>query len=594
MTSLIKVSDYLVQRLAEFGVRHTFMITGGGAMHLNDSFGRCKKIKLIFNHHEQACAMAAEGYARAKGQLGVVCVTTGPGGLNCLSGLMGAWTDSVPLLFISGQVKAQTMLSTCPQVKLRQLGDQEVDIISVVRSLTKFAQTIYHPHEIDVILAQAVTTALTGRPGPVWIDLPMNVQGAMLRRQDILPGTWPTKRRPVFGDLHVLAKAVKYLSQAQRPLLVIGHGVRLAQQMNELRILMKQVPIPVATSFNGMDLVAYHHPLMVGRIGTIGQRAANKALQAADVILFLGTRNNVRQISYNWENFAPQAYKIVVDIDPAELAKPTLRPDLKLNLDLKQVLPYLRKALAKLKLSLPHLHAWKTWLKQCQGWKKRYTPLSEFPSCPQAKVHPYFFIDQLSSYLKKSAVIVTANGTASVACFQALANKLGQRIIFNSGCASMGYGLPAAIGAAIGLKRAVICLEGDGSIMMNLQELQTVKTYHLPLKIFIFNNHSYHSIYQTQHNFFGNHLTGCHPASGVECPDFVKVGQAFGIKAIKISHQREMKAKLDWVLNCAGPIICELDCTMDYIFAPKLGSQRLADGKIISGRLEAMMPPRND
>ncbi|MBP5295759.1 MAG: thiamine pyrophosphate-binding protein, partial [Bacteriovoracaceae bacterium] len=339
MASLVKVSDYLVQRLVDWGVRHTFMITGGGAMHLNDSFGRQKKIKLIFNHHEQASAMAAEGYARLKQQLGVVCVTTGPGGLNCLSGLMGAWTDSVPLLFISGQVKTSTMIRACPQLKLRQLGDQEVDIISIVRPLTKFARIIDRPEEIDVVLAQAVTAAISDRPGPVWLDIPLNIQGAMLNPTAIIQGSWPQKLCPAQQHSALplqtegLAAVVERLLHAQRPLIVVGHGVRLAHQEEVLTKLIKQVAIPVVTSFNGMDLVPYTHPLTVGRIGTIGQRAANKALQAADVILFLGTRNNIRQVSYDWENFAPQAYKIVLDIDAAELAKPTLRPNLKLNFD---------------------------------------------------------------------------------------------------------------------------------------------------------------------------------------------------------------------------------------------------------------------
>ena len=605
MPRSIKVTDFIVQYLEKQGIRHTFMITGGGAMHLNDSFGRSKKIKLIFNHHEQACAMAAEGFARASGKLAVVCVTTGPGGLNCLSGVMGAWTDSVPILFLSGQVKTSTMLRACPSLPLRQLGDQEVDIISVVRPLTKFAQTIEHPQDVKQVLEQAIYIALDGRPGPVWIDVPMDIQGAMLDLNESgLAKTslnlMPTSTLDLLSPrAKALRKAADMLCQAKRPLLVIGHGVRLAGQIKQLQKLIATLKIPVVTTFNGTDLVTWNHPYLVGRIGTIGQRAANLALQNADVILFFGSRNNIRQISYNWEKFAPHAYKISIDIDQAELDKPTLKLDLKLNFDLREALSFFHQYFknrvfpnnsSSSSSRSPSFQMSSLWPQQCQLWKKALPPMREFNPRPLDKVHPYLFIQELSKQLKKDAVIVSANGTASVACFQAIENKDGQRIIFNSGCASMGYGLPAALGASVALEREVICLEGDGSLMMNLQELQTVKTYKLPLKIFIFNNHSYHSIWQTQKNFFNGHLTGCTPKNGVEFPDFCKIGKAFGIRTMRIKQNRDLARQIKQALKSKGLLICEVDCTTNYVFAPKLGSRRLPDGKMISASLEDMSP----
>lgn len=579
---MIKVSDYLVKKLEAYGVRQVFMVTGGGAMHLDDSFGKSTKIKRIFNHNEQAVSMSAEGYARTNQQLAVACVTTGPGGLNCLNGVFGSWTDSAPVLFVSGQVKFSTTMASCPQVPLRQLGDQEVDIVSVVKPLTKYARMVVDPYEIDAVLDEAIYQAVSGRPGPVWIDIPLNVQAAPVDPKKMKKFRRPAAKKTSLDK--TAARIMRMLSKAKRPLVVAGNGIHCACAQKELGRLLSKTQLPVVTTFNGFDLVSSSDPLFAGRIGTVGQRAGNFALQNADVILFLGTRNNIRQASYNWENFAKNAKKIIVDIDPAELKKPTVHPEVAVCADVKDfLLALLRQKGA--------FQAPAQWLSFCQQMKAKYPPLREFSIRPQDKVHPYLFMQELGKQLPQGAQVVASNGTACVAFFQALESKAGQRLLLNSGDASMGYGLPAAIGMCVanGAKDTV-CLEGDGSIMMNLQELQTVKTNRLPIKIFVIKNGEYISIIQTQRNFFNGRLTGCNVQSGVEVPDFVKVAQAFGLPAVRISKNKDLQAGIRRVLAMQGPVVCELDCTHDYTFAPKLSARKLPDGTMVSPSLEDMFP----
>ena len=579
---MIKTSDYLVQKLETLGVDTVFMVSGGGAMHLDDSFGRSQKIRLICNHNEQASSVCAEGYARANQKLAVACVTTGPGGLNCLNGVFGAWTDSAPVLFISGQVKYTTTTASCPQVSLRQLGDQEVDIISVVRPLTKYARTVTDPYDIDAALEEAVYFAVSGRPGPVWLDIPLNVQAALIN-----PSQLKKFAVSAAGNKDIsaaLAQAAHLLQNAKRPLLVAGNGIHCAKAQKALRAFLDKTHIPVTTTFNGFDLVASEDPLFAGRIGTVGQRAGNFVLQNADVILFAGTRNNIRQVSYNWENFAKNAKKIVVDIDPAELQKPTVHPDVALCADVGQVLSSLTEQLTGPLAVEP-------WREYCRQMKAKYPPLREFSIQGQDKVHPYLFMQRLSRILPENARVVASNGTACVAFFQAFESKEGQRLLLNSGDASMGYGLPAAIGVCAAEKNApVVCLEGDGSLMMNLQELQTLKTNQLPVKLFVIKNGEYISIIQTQRNFFEGRLTACNKDSGVEVPDFVKVAQAFGLPAVRIVKNDELADKIKEVLNTPGPVVCELECTENYTFAPKLSARKLEDASMVSPSLEDMFP----
>ncbi len=581
--SKIKLSDYIAKRLKEtYGVERVFLVTGGGAMHLNDSFG--KYIPYTCNHNEQACAFAAEGYARINQKMAVVNITTGPGGLNCLNGLFGQWTDSVPVLYISGQVKTRTMAESFPDLSLRQLGDQEVDIISIVKPLTKYAVTVTDPNEIKYHLDRAVYEANNGRKGPVWLNIPIDIQAAMIEEENTglprsLSSLAMTRHCEECND-EAIHKISNKLQTAKRPLIVAGHGIRLAGMVEEFKKLVNKLKIPVVTTFNGMDLLDKDFPYYVGRIGTIGQRAGNFALQNADLVLFLGTRNNIRQVSYNWENFAKNAYKIAIDIDKAELDKPLVIPDMKIHADLADFIPALNVDLEK-----DYSH----WLAFCKNLKEKYSFKNHPEHEQKAEINPYYFIKTLLDEIKQDDVLVCANGTATVATFQ-VGELNGERVIMNSGDASMGFALPAAIGAYYQTKGQTVCLEGDGSIMMNIQELQTIIHNNLPIKIFVINNSGYSSIRQSQRNFFNGHMTGSGIESGVSVPDFVKVASAFGLKTKKITFPQNMQEEILEVLNTEGPVLSEVITEKDYIFAPKLSARTLPDGTMISPSLEDMYP----
>lgn len=583
---MIKLSDYIAKRLKEVHkVEHFFMVSGGGAMHLNDSLG--KVISYTANHHEQACAMAAEGYARVNQKLAVVNVTTGPGGLNCLNGVFGQWTDSVPVLYISGQVKFSTNKASCPDIPLRQLGDQEVDITSVVKSLTKYAHMVTEPKEIKYHLDKAIYEATTGRFGPVWLDIPINVQASMIEESE-LKEFKPLEKAYQPINLSTYQLLIDKLQKALRPLIIAGHGIRLSKQEENFYKLLEKLNIPVVTTFNGFDILEDTHPNYIGRIGSVGQRAGNFALQNADLILCLGTRNNIRQASYNWENFAKDAYKIVVDIDQAELDKPTIKPDLKICADLADFLPELLNNLS----TYQPINLSTNWLSFCQNLKEKYS----FKNATEYKekgteIDAYHFTNELSKWMGKTDALTMTNGSACVCVFQTAEIKRGQRFILNAGDASMGYGLPAAIGACLVRGRKnTICVEGDGSIMMNLQELQTIKHHNLPIKIFILNNNGYISIKQTQNHFFNGHMVGSGEESGVSVPDFIEVGKAFGLKTVLINDNSKMTEQIKEVLTINEPVLCDVKIKTDYEFTPKLSVKKMEDGTMISPSLEDMYP----
>lgn len=579
----IKLSDYIAKRLKEvYGVTNLFMVSGGGAMHLNDSFG--KYIPYICNHNEQACAIAAEGYARVNQELAVVNVTTGPGGLNCLNGVFGEWTDSVPVLYISGQVKFSTTIASCPDIPLRQLGDQEVDIISVVSPLAKYAKMVTNPNEIKYHLDRAIYEATTGRKGPVWLDVPINVQASIIEEDDLKEFVPPKKST---YDLKISA-VIEKLKKSKRPLLIAGHGIRLAGMINVFKNIIDNYDIPFVTTFNGFDMIPSNHKNFVGRIGTIGQRCGNFALQNADLVICLGTRNNIRQASYNFENFAKNAYKILVDIDEAELDKPTVRPDLKINADLAEFLPEFDKTLNP--DILKNMSSdWLEFSKKLQA-KYSFENTKEYRQLGD-RINVYNFVRRVTELMKEKDVCVMANATATICTFQTAEIKENQRFFSNSGDASMGYDLPAAIGACVANNRKnTVCFAGDGSIMMNLQELQTIKHHNLPIKIFLLNNDGYISIKQTQNNFFEGRNTGAGTNSGVTTPDFVKVGNAFGIESFRITNPQDVDISIEKMLNSENPMICEVMVNPDYIFTPKLSSRKLEDGTMISPSLEDMYP----
>lgn len=581
---MVRVADYIMQRLSDFGVKDIFMITGGGAMHLNDAAGR--QLHFICNHHEQASAIAAEGYARVSGKPAVVLVTTGPGGLNTLTGVMGQWTDSVPVLYISGQVKFETSIRSCRELGLRQLGDQEVDIVDVVRPLTKFTTCVTDPSEVRRALEQAWHTSCSGRPGPVWLDIPMNVQGAIVD-ETLLVGYNVEETLGFDPGLATtqVHEICTLLENAERPVIVAGHGLRISGAQDIFLDVAGHLQIPIVSTFNGFDLVPSDHPLFVGRIGTIGDRAGNFALQNSDLILFLGTRNNIRQVSYGWGSLGRAAMKIVVDIDAAELAKPTLVANLKVHADVKFLLQRLL-----LELEREPQGERGDWLAWCCERRKRYPVVLDKESYPSKPVDPYLFARTLSEELPDDGIVVTSNATANIVYFQGALVKKGQRVIWNSGCASMGYDLPAAIGASIanGGKR-VVCLAGDGSIMMNLQELATIVHLRLPILIFVFNNQGYVSIRQTQSNFFGS-LHGCDEESGVGFPDIVALASAFGLATMRIVGNEGLRERISELLDTPGPMLCELVLNPNHTIEPKLSSERKPDGRMVSKPLEDMSP----
>ena len=585
---MIKLSDYIAKRLKEvYNVKNVFMVSGGGAMHLNDSFGRY--IPYTCNHHEQACAIAAEGYARVNQELAVVNVTTGPGGLNCLNGVFGQWTDSVPVLYISGQVKFSTTLASCPDIPLRQLGDQEVNIIECVKPVTKYAVMVTDPYDIEYVLDKAVYLATHGRKGPVWIDVPMNVQAAMIDETKL-------KKYDTGEDELVLpsiddefSKLSALLNSAKRPLIIAGHGIRLSGAIDDFIKLVQKLNVPVVTTMNGFDVISEDNPCFCARIGTVANRAGNFILQNADLVISIGSRNNIRQVSYNWENFAKKAKLVCVDIDKAELDKPTVTPFLKIHADAKDFINKIYNAVEKRECT-----QWNEW---CKKIKKKYPPVEEAQRVAPNPIEPYHFIDELIQCFKEDEVVVCANGSAFLIPFQVGKVKKNQRYIWNSGDASMGYDLPAAIGACIANnKQRVVCIAGDGSIMMNLQELQTIVHYNLPVKIIVLNNNGYISIQQTQNNFFNGRMTACTTDSGVSIPDFIKVAKAFNLPTLTIDNPSEILEKVNAVLNMQGPVLCEVMLSPGYIFAPKLSARKLDDGTMVSPSLEDLYPflPREE
>jgi acetolactate synthase-1/2/3 large subunit len=568
-------------------MRHVFLVTGGGAMFLNDAFCHQPGITPVFFHHEQAAAMAAEAYARIAGHPPVLNLTTGPGGINALNGVFGAWTDSVPMIVVSGQVKRATCLATTPVPGLRQLGDQEAGIIPMIRGITNYAAVVDRPEDIAWHLDQALHHATSGRPGPVWLDIPIDVQAANIDPAGLRRWT-PPAAAAAAPALDVQA-VIERLRRAQRPVILAGSGVRAAGAVAEFERVVRRLGLPVTTAW-AHDLIAGDDPLFCGRPGTIGTRAGNFTVQNADLLLILGSRLNIRQVSYNWQAFAPRAFKIQVDADPAELNKPTVRPDLAITADLKNFLAELERQLGDWHPQAAHAD----WLRWCRERVARYPVVQPRQREFNGKINPYHFIEALFERLDGTDIIACGNATATIVPFQAGAIRRGMRLFSNSGSASMGYDLPAAIGAYYGAlaergaQHRVICLAGDGSIMMNLQELQTVVHQRLPLKIFVLNNRGYLSIRTTQNNFFGR-LAGEGPDSGVGFPDFVAVARAFGIRAQRLDGP-DFAAQLPAILAEPGPCLCDVVLDETQGFEPRMSSRRLDDGTIVSPPLEDMYP----
>lgn len=582
------VATFLAARLASSGARDVFLVTGGGAMFLNDALCHEPGLSPMYFHHEQAAAMAAEAYTRISGRPAILNVTTGPGGINALNGVYGAWTDSIPMIVVSGQVKRATCLATTPVPGLRQLGDQEGEIVPMVRGITKYAAVVERPEDMAWHLDQALYLATSGRPGPVWLDIPIDVQSAIIDPAALRRHPLDAAAAPAVAEQD-LDTIIERLRKARRPVILAGSGVRVAHATAEFEALIRCLGIPVTTAWTH-DLIASDDPLFCGRPGTIGTRAGNFTVQNADLVLILGSRLNIRQVSYNWQAFASRAFKIHVDIDAAEFAKPTVRADLTVTADLKPFLAALGRRLEHW-TPLPAHAEWLTWCKQRVA---RYPAVLPRHREFNGKINAYHFIEQLFARLDGDDIVACGNATATIAPFQAGAIKRGMRMFSNSGSASMGYDLPAAIGACLGAvaergqARRVICLAGDGSIMMNLQELQTIAQHRLPIKIFVLNNRGYMSIRTTQKNFFGR-LAGEGPDSGVAFPDFVAVAAAFGIPARRLASA-DFSDRLPELLAGDGPCLCDVILDETQGTEPRLSSRKLDDGSIVSPPLEDMFP----
>ena len=581
----MKLSDYVFSQLRAWGARHVFLITGGGAMHLNDSVGT-SGLAYICTHHEQAAAMAAEGYARISRVPAILNVTTGPGGINALNGVFGAWTDSIPMMVLSGQVKRETSMATYGLTDLRQLGDQEVDIIRMVKGITKYSVFVSEPESIAYHLERAWYLAQNGRPGPCWLDIPVDVQSADIDPEK-LKHYDSAEDRLVFDSETVqqqVSDVLKRIAGAKRPVVFAGSGVRIGKALDEFERVIRALRIPVVTAWTH-DLIASDDELFCGRPGTIGERAGNFTVQNADLVLVLGSRLNIRQVSYNWNSFARNAVKIQVDVDAAELRKPLFQPDIAIHCDVKVFLDEMAKQLQDRTPTNSH----KEWLCRARQWKTKYPVVQPRQRVAGPPLNSYDFVDKLFAMLTANDAVVCGNATACIVPYQAGKLKKGQRLISNSGSASMGYDLPASIGVAIARNARTICIAGDGSLQMNIQELQTVVGYNLPVKIFVLNNGGYLSIRQTQTGFFKGRKIGESPESGVTLPAMKRIGEAYGIPSFTIEKADDL-AIVQRELDRDGPTLFDVHLDPAQEFEPRLRSRILPDGKILTPNLEDMYP----
>lgn len=582
----IKVAKYISQFLVNNGVKDCFMVTGGGAMHLDDAIGHQEGIHCTFNHHEQACAIAAEAYTRITGKLAVVCVTSGPGGTNAITGVMGGWLDSIPMFIISGQVKRETTIWAVSDLSLRQLGDQEFNVIDSVKNMTKYAVMVTNPQEISYHLEKALFMTTNGRGGPVWLDIPLDVQGALVETDRLIH--FNADQEVVWRTPDVKQSLIDILLQkikeAKAPLVLAGTGINLGRAEQKLLKFLTKYQIPVVTAWNANDTVAFDNPYYVGMPGTVGMRSGNFAIQNCDFLLSLGCRMNIRMIGYTHFDFAKNAFKAVVDIDPRELMKPTVQADLPIHADVSQFLDVM------LQQEFLPVDSHNKWVKWCRDLLFKYPTVRE-EYHGNGLINPYVFVDKLFDHLESSDRIICGNGAACVITFQAAKVKQGQRMFTNSGCAAMGYGFPAAVGVAVSdNSRRTVCIDGDGSVMMNIQELATVAHNKLDMKLFILNNNGYLSIRQTQRNLFQPPFIGIDSESGVGFPDFEKLADAFGLKYFRIDNEGTVDGILEQVLNCNGPCVCEAVVDPDQNFEPKSSSRVLPDGQIISPSLDDMAP----
>ena len=571
----MKVSDLVIKFLEDKNISHVFTVSGGGSMHLVDSLGKAKKLKYVCVHHEQVAAMAVEGFYRLKEEVSAAIVTTGPGGTNTLTGVLGCWLDSIPSIFISGQVN---LSQTSKDTGCRQIGDQEFDIVSTVKSMTKYAVMIKNKNDILYELEKAYELATTGRPGPVWIDIPLDIQGENVELE-LLKKHWSfnEKLSPTKKELN---KFYELLNSSKKPLFVVGNGIRLSKSYELFNNLLKQTNIPSLTGVHsGVDCIDNTYEYYAGRIGVLGQITSNIIVQEADLLIVLGSRLNVKTTGYNIPGFAPNAKKIFVDIDINEIDKHKFKIDLGIVSDLNEFLK-------NLQIEDLNINEWRNFVKQERTKQVYFYPkhknMEKYASA-------YYFSHKLNQYLGNKPII-TSDGSAHVVILQTFILKKDQRLFTNVGCASMGYGLPAAIGAAFSNNEEdVICIEGDGSLQMNIQELQTLFHYNLPVKLFVINNDGYLSIKITQENFFNGREVASGKNSGISFPNLEKLCIAYGLPYVSITHNDQMDEKIQQTLNTSGPVVCELFTYPYEKHEPKVVHKGMdSNGKIIPGQLTDM------
>lgn len=591
----MRLADYVMSFVALQGVKHVFLLTGGGAMHLNDALGRCSDLNFVCNHHEQASAIAAENYSKATNNLGVALVTTGPGGTNAITGVVGAWLDSTPMLVISGQVKRADRMYRPDGTPLgvRQRGSQEVDIVSLVKPITKYAVTIEDPQSIRYHLEKAAYVARHGRPGPVWIDIPIDVQAAPIEPDSMR--TFDPAEMSRSGqdgsDVDLAAKirdVIARLNRAERPFIFAGNGVRVSGAAASFEKLVRLLNVPVGLTWMAMDLLDDDDPLFVGRPGTVASRGANFALQNSDFVLVIGTRLDPPLMGWDPRQFARGAYKTVVDIDPAELRKLEGAIDNPICADARTFIDQiLREAGSALDKNKDRC----AWLQRCLDWKARY-PLV----LPEHRAAGLVSLYHLAEVIGQEAgpndrVVSGSSGSAIEVFLLAYRARKGRRVFHTAGLGAMGYGIPASIGVCLGSgKRKTICVDGDGGLQLNIQELATIAHLQLPIKLFVLNNQGYASIRASQTNYFGGPNIGCSPETGVSIPDYRKVARAYGLKTAIIEDQSDLRTAVRKVLRSRGPVLCDVHIIPDEIRAPRVTSVQRPDGSFLSKPLEDLWP----
>ena len=582
----MRVADWIISRLADEGIRHIFLLPGGGAMYLNDALACERRITPVPCHHEQACGIAAEAYGRTGHKdnpgFGVALVTTGPGATNVITPVAGAWIDSIPMLIISGQVKRSDRIAGRP---LRQGGVQEVDIMPMVNGITKYATTLDDPQQVRIEFEKALQKMLSGRPGPVWLEIPLDVQGAQIPPEmhlEVLDKT----NNVCPPDAEQTRRVLDLLAQAERPLIFAGHGVRLSGAVDAFRQLVDAWRIPVVCTWNALDLIHHEHPLYVGSPGVVALRAPNFAIQNCDLLIAIGCRLDNVTTAYNPENFARVARKVVVDIDSAELNKTGMEINEKVNCCAKQVID------SWLSEEIPSDIDRSSWLMRCSNWKKRFAVNDCKPFKKTDSISHYQFVDALSEIMPENTLIATgSSGLAIESFYSTFRTKKDQRVFLTSGLGSMGYGLSAAIGACLGNgSQKTVAVESDGSLMLNLQEFATLKGLDLPITLIVMDNQGYASIRNTQRNYFDGRFIATGSNSGLHMPDLGAIANSFGIPIISIDSVEQMKPDLHHALQSKGPLICRVCLSPDESLWPKVSAIPQKDGTMMSMPLEDMSP----